>query len=181
MTFGSHLGQGSRAEVKNLRKGQLCEILGLRGQTEQDSEEGRCPRNQEKAGVPLVISRAQSLWHWNTGVSGWNMPPTVGSGPSGVAARRGHGKSRAEGDHVPLLPILAIVTERLIILTPYSGMRGYGRGVDSGHLCLHSGSVYLTLIQTSTSLCQAGSSLQHACPCELSQLSLRVRHKESLS
>lgn len=109
------------------------------------------------------------------------MPPTVGSGPSGVAARRGHGKSRAEGDRVPLLPVLAIDTEKLIILTPYSGMRGHRRGADSGHLCLHSGSVYLTLLQTRTSLCRAGSSLQHACPRELSQLSLRLRHKESLS
>lgn len=52
LAFGSHLGQGSRAEVKNLCKGQLCEILGLRGQTEQDSEEGQCPRTQEKLVSP---------------------------------------------------------------------------------------------------------------------------------
>lgn len=52
LAFGSHLGQGSRAEVKNLRKEQLCEILGLRGQTEQDSEEGRCPRTQKKLVSP---------------------------------------------------------------------------------------------------------------------------------
>ena len=33
LAFVFHLGQDSRTEVKNLYNGQLCETLGLRGQT----------------------------------------------------------------------------------------------------------------------------------------------------
>lgn len=48
--------------------------------------------------------------------SGWSTLSIVGACPSGVAVRRHHGKSRAEGDHVPLLAILASDSEKVILL-----------------------------------------------------------------
>lgn len=124
LAFEPHLGQGSRAEGKNAGKGQLWDAeaqgphwAGLRrGPAPRGSGEGRRPGTQETVSAPWWSPKANPSDTGTLVFSGWSTLSTVGAGPSGAAARKGHGKSRTEGDHVPLLTILATDTKKLILL-----------------------------------------------------------------